>query len=159
MPKDKPAKVDKKLNKLESQISELTADLQRVQADFVNFRRRSDEEKSGIMEMAKENVVLQILPLVDNIERALNHRPPELKDNEWANGISQVAKQVEATLKELDVRKIISVGQPFDPRIHEAVGYEDGEGENEIVAEELQAGYTLGERVIRHAMVKVRKEK
>lgn len=163
MPKDRPTKPDKKLNKLENQVGELTADLQRIQADFVNFKRRSDEEKSGIMEMAKESVILHILPLIDNIERALNHRPEELKNNDWANGVEQVAKQVESTLSELGVGKINAVGEPFNPELHEAVGYEDGEDESsvgqEVVAEELQAGYKLGDRVIRHSIVKVKKEK
>lgn len=162
MPKDKSVKADKKFEKLENQVSELTADLQRVHADFVNFKRRSDEEKSGIMEMAKESVIMHILPLIDNIERALHHRPEELKDNDWANGVEQVAKQVESTLAELGVSKIRAVGEQFDPELHEAVGYEDSadtsiDGE-EIVAEELQAGYKLGDRVIRHSIVKVRKE-
>jgi molecular chaperone GrpE len=115
------------------------------------------------MEMAKESVILHILPLIDNIERALNHRPSELKDNDWANGVEQVAKQVEATLKELDVTKVDAVGQVFNPELHEAVGYEDGEGDSpegeEVVAEELQAGYKIGDRVIRHSIVKVKKEK
>lgn len=159
MPKyQKLNKASKKDDKFQQDINVLTADLQRVQADFVNFKRRSEEEKAGIMSMAKENVILHILPLIDNIERALAHQPEELKNNEWAKGVEQVAKQVETTLKELDVVKIETVGQPFDPELHEAVGYEDGEGE-EIVAEELQPGYMLGDRVIRHAIVKVKKEK
>ena len=163
MPKDKPAKTEKKLDRLENQVGELTADLQRVHADFVNFKRRSDEEKSGIMEMAKETVILHILPLIDNIERALHHRPEDLKDNDWANGVEQVAKQVDGILAELGLSKINAVGESFDPELHEAVGYEDGEGDSsageEVVAEELQAGYKLGNRVIRHSIVKVKKEK
>lgn len=155
----KPIKKEVRSNKnLESKIEELTADLQRVHADFVNFRRRSEEEQGQIMVVAKQAVISQLLPLLDNLDRALSHIPKELESNSWAEGVAQVAKQSEVTLKELGVEKIQAKGQVFDPHLHEAVGLEDGEGDHEVVAEELQTGYKIGETIIRPAMVKVRKE-
>ena len=142
---------------LQEKVDELTADLQRIQADFVNFRRRSDDERGAFLELAKQDVILQLLPVLDNIGRAFTHLPEDLAENPWAKGVSQIAKQAEDTLKNLGVTRLESVGQVFDPNLHEAIGVEDGEGEQEIVIEELQPGYKLGEKVIRHAMVKVGK--
>lgn len=139
---------------LGAKVDELTADLQRVQADFINFRRRSDEERSSFMDLAKQDTILQLLPMLDNIDRALRHLPENLKDDPWAMGVSQIAKQVDDTIRSMGVTRIEAVGQPFDPHLHEAISAEEGEGE-EVVIEELQPGYKLGDRVIRHAMVKV----
>jgi molecular chaperone GrpE len=143
------------LQDLQQQIDELTADLQRVSADFANFKRRSDDERQQLSQTAKMTVIGQLLPLFDNIERALSHMPAELKDNQWAKGVAQLAKQFESAFKNLGIEKIAAVGQPFDPHLHEAVSYEeDGDGE-EVVVAELQAGYKMGDNVIRHSIVKV----
>lgn len=141
----------------EAKIAELTADLQRLQAEFQNYKRREDEAKATILDMAKRDTVLQLLPVLDNIDRALSHRPEELADNAWANGVEQVAKQTQDQLKKLGVERIESVGQSFNHDLHEAIGFEDGDGENEVVIEELQPGYKMGNVVIRHAMVRVGK--
>lgn len=141
----------------EAKIAELTADLQRLQAEFQNYKRREDEAKATILDMAKRDTVLQLLPVLDNIDRALSHRPEELADNAWANGVEQVAKQTQDQLKKLGVERIESVGQSFNHDLHEAIGFEDGDGENEVVIEELQPGYKMGDVVIRHAMVRVGK--
>ncbi len=152
---------------LQSQVGELTADLQRIQADFMNFRRRSDDERGEFLALAKQDVLFQLLPVIDNIGRALGHVPKELTDNPWAKGVNQVAKQADETLKNLGITRIESVGQPFDPHLHEAIGYIDGQASAEesnvsgqmsnveVVVEELQPGYKLGDKIIRHAMVKV----
>lgn len=137
-----------------SKVEELTADLQRERAEFQNYRRRNEEGRSEILDLAKKDVIMQLLPLLDNIERALAHMPQDLEGNEWAKGIGQVAKQAEEALRKLGIEKIVSIGEPFDPHLHEAVG-----GEGDIVAEELQAGYKLGEKVIRHSIVRVKGEK
>ena len=142
---------------LESRVEELTADLQRLQADFANYKRRSTEEQTQLMQVAKVNVVTTILPLLDNVDRALNHVPEELADNAWAKGVAGVAKQAQEVLRQLGVEKIEAHGQEFDPRYHEAIGFEDGEGEHEVVIEELQSGYRLGDQVLRPSMVKVGK--
>lgn len=141
--------------KKDNRIDELTADLQRVQADFVNFRRRSDEERGEFLNLAKQDIILQILPVLDNIDRALGHLPEDLKGNPWAEGVEKVAKQAQETLKAIGVERIASLGQPFDHNLHEAIAVVDGDGSQEVVVEELQPGYKLGEKIIRHAMVKV----
>lgn len=136
------------------QIGELTAHLQRLQAEFDNYRRRAADQQASILELAKQDVILQLLPLIDNIDRALAHVPEDLKTNPWAQGVAGVAKQADDTFGNIGVSKIQTVDQPFDHNTMEAIAAE-GEGDQEIVSEELQAGYKLGSKVIRPAMVKV----
>lgn len=141
---------------LEQQIAELTEALQRERADAINLRRRHDEQIVGLKSVVKANVVRDLLPVIDNFERALKHVPAELQDSDFVKGIQGIVKQFEKTLADLGVERIATVGEVFDPRYHEAVSMEDGEGTQEIVSEELQAGYRIGEEVIRHAMVRVK---
>jgi molecular chaperone GrpE len=145
-------------NELQERIEELTGDLQRLQAEFLNYKRREDGAKAELLEMAKREVITLLLPTLDNIERALAHRPAELADNAWALGVEQVGKQTTTALAKLGIERIETVGQPFDHNLHEAIAYEDGEGDHEVVVEELQPGYRMGDRIIRHAMVKVGKQ-
>ena len=153
-PKHKTPKAD--VAALEQQIAELTEALQRERADATNIRRRHDEQIAGLKDMVKANVVRDLLPVIDNFERALRHVPAELADNDYVKGVQGVVKQFEKTLADMGVERIATVDQPFDPRYHEAVSMEEGDGTEEVVSEELQAGYRLGEEVIRHAMVRVR---
>lgn len=132
------------------QLEELENDLKRVQAEFINYKRRVDDERSQLVDLGRLDAINALLPVLDNIARALAHAPEDLKDNPWAIGVSQIAKQAEETLRGMGVTKIESLGQPFDPHLHEAIG-----GEGDIVVEELQPGYMMGDKVIRHAMVKV----
>jgi molecular chaperone GrpE len=147
------------LKELEQKIGELTEALQRERADAENLRRRTDEEKSRLGEFYKAMVVQELLPALDNLERAFKHTPKELKDHEYVKGIQGVMKQFEQSFAQLGVKRIKTVGEVFDPRLHEAVHMEEGEGTVEIVCEELQPGYKIGDEVIRHAMVKVKMEK
>jgi len=140
---------------LQQQVDELTAAVQRERADAVNMRRRHEEQIAGLRTVAKANVVRELLPVIDNFERSLKHVPAELATNEYVKGIQGIVKQFEKTLADLGVERIKTVGQSFDPRWHEAVTMEEGDGTEEIVSEELQAGYRLGDEVIRHAMVRV----
>ncbi|HSX14837.1 MAG TPA: nucleotide exchange factor GrpE [Candidatus Saccharimonadales bacterium] len=133
-------------------LEELKSDLQRVQADFVNFRRRIEGERGELMESAKVMVVEELLPLFDNLDRALAHAPAELAGNAWVQGVEQVAKQVTETLANLGVEVFGAVDDHFDPKLHEAIAHE---GEGEAIIEVFQKGYRSGERVIRPAMVKV----
>lgn len=140
---------------LEQKIGELTEALQRERADATNIRRRHDEQMSSLKTMVKANVVRDLLPVIDNFERALKHVPQELEKNDYIKGVQGVVKQFEATLTQMGVEKIKTVGEVFDPKYHEAVSMEEGEGTQEIVSEELQSGYKIGDDIIRHAMVKV----
>lgn len=141
-----------------NEVQELTEHLQRLQAEFANFRRRSEEQRAGFIDSAKTEIMAEVMPLLDNVERAAAHLPEELKENAWAKGVSQISKQAQETLKNLGVEKIESLGQAFDPHIHEAVGSDDS-GASEVVVEELRPGYRMNDKVIRPAMVKVGKEK
>lgn len=141
---------------LARQAAELTEALQRERADVINVRRRHDEQVAALKSMVKANVVRDLLPVVDNFERALKHVPKELEGNDYIKGVQGVVKQFEKTLSELGVQRIKTVGEIFDPKYHEAVSMEEGDGTVERVSEELQAGYQLGDEIIRHAMVRVR---
>jgi molecular chaperone GrpE len=143
---------------LEQQIVDLTEALQRERADVINVRRQHTEQMSGLKNMVKADVVTDLLPVIDNFERALKHVPKDLEGNDFVKGVNGIVKQFEKTLADMGVERIKTVGEVFDPRLHEAVSMEDGEGMVEIVCEELQPGYRLGDAVIRHAMVKVKME-
>lgn len=143
------------LEQLAKEVADLTESLQRERADAINIRRRHDEQIAELKSVIKANVIEELLPVIDNFERALKHVPAELTDNDYVKGVQGVVRQFESTLNAMDVQKIKTVGEVFDPHVHEAVVMDDGEGEVEVVSEELQSGYTVGDRVIRHAMVKV----
>ncbi len=159
-PKDEPAtdandNLQQDAESLLQQVSELTEALQRERADATNLRRRHDEQIASLRGAVKASVVRDLLPVVDNFERALKHVPDDLKGNDYIKGVEGVVKQFEKTLADLGVERIKTVGEPFDPHLHEAVSMEEGEGSQEVVSEELQSGYKLGDEVIRHAMVRV----
>lgn len=147
---------DEQTEELQQQIAELTEALQRERADATNLRRRHEEQVTSLKSVVKASVVRDLLPVIDNFERALKHVPAELEDNDYIKGVRGVVKQFEKTLVDIGVVRIKTVGEPFDPRLHEAVSMEEGEGEQEVVSEELQAGYQLGDEVVRHAMVRVK---
>jgi molecular chaperone GrpE len=138
----------------QARIDELTGDLQRVQAEFVNYRRRAEAEKADITDFAKIRVVRAFLAVRDSFDQEQAHRPPEA-DLAWAKTIDAIRTQFDQVLAGLGVERFESKGQPFDPHRHEALAMEEGDGDVEIVTEELQPGYMLGDTVLRHAMVKV----
>ncbi len=142
---------------LQQQIDELTAAVQRERADAVNMRRRHEQQITSLKQTVRAGVIRDLLPAIDNFERALKHVPADLRGNSYIKGVEGVVKQFEKALHELGVERIKTVGQAFDPRWHEAIAMEDEDGgTQEIISEELQAGYKLGDEVIRHAMVKVK---
>lgn len=141
---------------IEQQIGELTEALQRERADSENIRRRHEDQITGLKQMVKVNIVRELLPIIDNLERSLNHIPKELENNDYIKGIQAVVKQFGKTLQEIGVERIKTVGEEFDPKLHEAVSMEEGDGTKEVISEELQAGYKLHDEVIRHAMVRVK---
>lgn len=151
---DQP-QADGDLEAIQQQLAELTEALQRERADATNLRRRHEEQIANLKSIVKASVVRDLLPVVDNFERSLKHVPADLEGHDYIKGIQAVIKQFEKTLTGLGVQRIKTVGEAFDPRYHEAVSMEEGEGTEEVVSEELQSGYTLGEEVIRHAMVRV----
>lgn len=150
----------KKQEELEQQVGELTQDLQRTRADFENYRKRVEADKAASYQHGQAAAILKLLPVIDNIERAIAHTPAELADNKWAQGVSGLIKNLEKSLDGLGVRRIAAEpGASFNPELHEAIQVDEAaEGEQEVVAVELQAGYTLNGQPIRTSMVKVTRQ-
>jgi molecular chaperone GrpE len=135
---------------------ELIEDLQRIQADFVNYKRRAEAEKAELLDFAKSRIVKEFLPVRDNFDREASSRPSDINP-EWAKSIDSIRSGFDAVLKNLGVERFNSLGEVFDPHLHEAIAMDDSDGAIEVVSEELQAGYKLGDQVIRHAMVRVKR--
>ena len=143
----------KKDNKLEQQIEDLTDRLKRNMAEFDNFRKRTEKEKSSMYVIGAKDIIEKILPVVDNFERGLAQAP---EDDPFAEGMQKIYKQFTTTMEGMGVEPIEAVGKEFNPDFHNAVMHVEDEavGEN-IVVEELQKGYTYKGFVVRHSMVKV----
>ncbi len=149
-------KKDKKLGKLEEKLAELEDQRMRQLAEFENFRKRSEKEKSQMFEVGAKTVIEKMLPVIDNFERGLTAVPEEEKDTSFVQGVELVYKQILTTFEELGVKPIEAVGQEFDPNLHNAVMMVDDDSlESGTVAEEMQKGYLYKDTVVRHSMVKV----
>lgn len=146
----------KKKDKKDEQIEDLQNRLMRSMAEFENFRKRSEKEKSQMFEIGAKDVVEKILPVIDNFERGLGTVTEEEKESAFVQGIEQIYKQFVKALEDAGVKPIEAVGMEFDPNFHNAVMHGEDEelGEN-IVAEEFLKGYMYRETVVRHSMVKV----
>lgn len=146
----------KKKDKKDEKIEELTDKLTRQMAEFDNFRKRSEKEKSQMYEIGAKDIIEKILPVVDNFERGLGSVPEEEKNAPFVEGMEKIYKQLMTTLESVGVKPIEAVGQEFNPDFHNAVMHveDEGLGEN-IIAEEFQKGYMYRESVVRHSMVKV----
>ena len=147
---------EKKKDPKDEEIDELNDKLRRSMAEFDNYRKRTDKEKSAMYEIGAKDVIEKILPIVDNFERGLNTIPEDAKGTAFAEGMEKIYKQFVKTLDDLGVKPIEAVGKPFDPNFHNAVMHVEDEnlGEN-VVAAELQKGYTYKESIVRHSMVQV----
>lgn len=145
-----------KKDKKDEKIEELTDRLTRQMAEFDNFRKRTDKEKSQMYEIGAKDIIEKILPVVDNFERGIAAVPEDEKANPFAEGMEKIYKQLITTLEEIGVKPIEAVGQEFDPDFHNAVMHVEDEevGEN-IITEEFQKGYLYRDSVVRHSMVKV----
>lgn len=141
---------------LAKELADANEALLRERADAANVRRRAEEDRIKLAGFFKANVVKELLPVIDNFERALKAIPEDIKDHDYVKGIQSVVRQFEQTLEKIGVVRIKTVGEKFDPHLHEAVVMEEGDGKEEVVSEELQSGYMVGEEVIRHAMVRVK---
>ena len=141
-------------NQKDSEIEALKDNLQRLQADFNNFRRRTQQEKESLSIYANEKIVTELLPVIDNMERALD--ACEDKESDIYKGVELVYKQLKDTLGKFSVEEIAAENEDFDPNLHMAVMQEAAEGiEPNKVIQVLQKGYKLSNRVIRPSMVKV----
>ena len=154
--KKEKKKKDKKQDALKEKIDELEDRVKRQMAEFENFRKRTEKEKTAMFETGARSVIEKILPVVDNFERGLASVPEEEKDGAISQGMQMIYKQLMTELEKLEVKPIEAVGEEFDPEFHNAVmQVESEEFDSGIVAQELQKGYTYRDSVVRHSMVAV----
>ena len=155
-PDKKKSFFKKKKDKKDEQIEELTDKVKRQMAEFDNFRKRTEKEKSQMYDMGAKTIVEKILPVIDNFERGLAAVPEDNKEDAFVVGMDKIYRQMLTVLEEAGVKPIETVGAEFDPNFHNAVMHVEDEtlGEN-VVAEELQKGYMYRDTVVRHSMVKV----
>lgn len=145
-----------KKDKKDEQIEDLTDKLTRQMAEFDNYRKRTEKEKSSMYEIGAKSVIEKLLPVVDNFERGLTAVPEEQRDDSFVTGMEMVYKQIMTMFETIGVKPIEAVGQEFNPDLHNAVMHVEDEnfGEN-IIVEEFQKGYTYKDSVVRYSMVKV----
>ena len=149
------AKKEKK-DKKDEKIEELTDRLTRQMAEFDNFRKRTEREKSQMYEIGAKDIIEKILPVIDNFERGLAAVPEESKEDPFVEGMEKIYKQIMTTLEGVGVKPIEAVGQEFNPDFHNAAMHvEDEEAGENIITEEFQKGYMYHDSVVRHSMVKV----
>ena len=155
-PDKKKSFFKKKKDKKDEQIEELTDKVKRQMAEFDNFRKRTEKEKSQMYDMGAKTIVEKILPVIDNFERGLAAVPEDNKEDAFVVGMDKIYRQMLTVLEEAGVKPIEAVGAEFDPNFHNAVMHVEDEtlGEN-VVAGELQKGYMYRDTVVRHSMVKV----
>jgi molecular chaperone GrpE len=138
---------------LQAKVDELTSALTRSLADFKNYKRRAEEDQAKFVAFANKELLLSLIPMVDNFERSVAHLPEDLKNNEWAKGILIIHAELKKSLDKMGVKKIETVGKPLDPKLHEALL--SGPGEKNVILEEFEAGYTLNGEPLKPAKVKV----
>ena len=145
-----------KKDKKDEKIEELNDRITRQMAEFDNFRKRSEKEKSQMYEIGAKDIIEKILPVIDNFERGLAAVPEESKEDPFVEGMEKIYKQIMTTLEGVGVKPIEAVGQEFNPDFHNAVMHvEDEEAGENIITEEFQKGYMYHDSVVRHSMVKV----
>ena len=145
-----------KKDKKDEKIEELTDKLTRQMAEFDNFRKRTEKEKSAMYEIGAKDIIEKMLPIVDNFERAFQTVAEEDKEDAFVTGMEMIYKQIITTLESVGVKPIDAVGQEFNPDLHNAVMHvEDEEVGDNIIVEEFQKGYTYRDSVVRYSMVKV----
>lgn len=151
--KEKKSKKDSEIEKLKSELDKKNDILLRTAAEFDNYKKRTEREKSGVAEYARAGIIKQLLPILDNIDRAAG---ADKESPDYIKGIELIVKQLEGLSEKLGIEEIAKQGDVFDPNLHEAVMHIEDEnlGEN-VIAEVLQKGYKTGDTIIRHAMVKV----
>jgi len=138
---------------LKKQLAEMTELAKRTMADLQNLKRRTEEERLGMIVMANTDLIKGMLPVIDNLDRAVAHMPEGA--GEWYKGIEMSIRDLHKVLTENGLKKIETVGKKFDPNLHQALT--QSPGEKDIILEELEAGYILGDRIIRHAKVRIGK--
>ena len=142
---------------LKKQLEEMTETAKRAMADMQNLRRRIEQERIQSFSSAASDIASNCLPILDNLDRAIEHTPKDIESSEankeWLNGLKMSLNQFHQVFTDLGLEQIESLNKPFNPDLHEAIA--QGPGEKDTVTEEFEKGYKLGDRVIRHSKVKV----
>jgi len=147
------AALEKALAEAKAKAEEYLAGWQRTQADFINYKRRTEQEKEEMVKFASSSLMLAILPVLDDLERALEAVPSRIAKLGWVEGIRLIGRKLQNSLEGQGLSRTKALGEPFDPNLHEAARL--GKGQEGIVVEEIQKGYKLNDRVIRPAKVVV----
>lgn len=148
--------LEEQLVAMEAKAAEYLDGWQRARAEFANARKRLERERAEAYSNAAVDYAKKLLPILDDFDRAIDNAPPEIKNDDWFEGIALVQRKLNGILDNLNVQRIEAIGQPFDPNFHEALALMEADGvESGMVIEELQIGYCIGDRVIRPALVNV----
>lgn len=153
-----PEEVELRIARAEAEAADYKDQWLRAIADMKNYKRRAEHEREELKKSAHAGLFLKLLPILDDLERAIENIPPEIAESTWWEGTSMIAQKFRLLFESEGVKPIEALGQPFDPNFHHAVAYEEAPGHEGEVTAVLQNGYTLHERVLRPAMVKVGKE-
>jgi molecular chaperone GrpE len=148
-----PETLEQALAEEKEKAEEYLANWQRAQADFINYKRRTEQERQDFNSYANANLLMGLLPVLDDLERAIEAVPARYKKSDWVEGVRLVARKFKTSLEGQGVKQIQSLGEPFDPNFHEALRQDNGE--EGIVIEEFQKGYMLNDRLLRPARVVV----
>jgi molecular chaperone GrpE len=143
----------------ERQKAELIRDLQRLAADFANYRRRNESERADFVRFAKADLITRLLEVLDDYDRALGTVPEDARSQPWVEGMWLVERKLRDMLMSEGLEPIETVGKPFDPYVHESIAHVDADAPEETVVDEVRKGYRLHDRVIRPALVTVAKQK
>lgn len=144
-----------KLEACETTKNELIELSKRIKADFVNYKKDQEKAVALTRQYANEVLLVSLLPILDSFELALEHMPKEIESNQWAHGVKSMKSQIDGVLKNIGVTAIPSMGEKFDPRLHEAMAETESEKDDGIITVELQKGYKLYDKVLRPAKVKI----
>lgn len=155
MTNDEILKLNQELAEFKQKAEDYLNSWKRTAADFENYKKRQEREGRELMQFAQEITVVKMLPILESLEQALKQAPQEEKFKSWSEGVIKVVQQLEQTLLHLGIEKIKTIGEKFDPHIHEAVESVESDKEAGTILEEIQTGYKLNDKVIRPAKVKV----
>ena len=157
MPKKEKPKID--IEKVLSERDEYLHGWKRALADLENYKKQLEKEKDLVVKLLKADIILKIIPVVSNFDKAISSVPADQKESDWVKGVLAIKSQMEDFLKQEGVEKVKTVGEKFDPCFHEAMLEEESDGDGGIILEELEPGWKMGERVIKYPRVKVSKKK
>lgn len=151
--------MEAKLAQCENEKNEFIELAKRLKADFANTKRDQEREMAKVVQFANEDLILRLLPVIDSFNLAMKHTPPDIEQHQWVSGIRSIKQQLDGILKQIGVTEITTANIPFDMHSHEAVLEVESDGPEGEIAEELQKGYTLYDKIVRPAKVSVTKKK